>query len=152
MSWQILSVLLVVLTLGGQIRAASPAKISVLRPVEVFQGEIAELQIFADGITAIEATMGKEPLHFFPAENGKYVALIGADVEAKPGMARVLILAVTAEGIASEKQIEVRIKAKAFKKESFKVAPGFDQMTAEAMAEIRREQTAFARAFATTSA
>lgn len=149
---QILSALLVVLTLGGQVRAASPSKISVLRPVEVFQGEIAELQIFADGITFIEATMGKEPVHFFPAENGKYVALIGADVEAKPGVAKVLIRAVTAEGIASEKQIEVRIKAKAFKKESFNVAPGFDQMTAEALAEIRREQAAFARAFATTSA
>jgi murein DD-endopeptidase MepM/ murein hydrolase activator NlpD len=118
----------------------------------VFQGEIAELQIFANGITAIEATMGKEPVHFFPAENGKYVALIGADVEAKPGVARVLIRAVTAEGIASEKQIEVRIKAKAFKKESFNVAPGFDQMTAEALAEIRRERAVFARAFATTSA
>jgi len=73
-------------------------------------------------------------------------------VEAKPGVAKVLIRAVTAEGIAGEKQIEVRIKAKAFKKESFNVAPGFDQMTAEALAEIRREREAFARAFAITSA
>ena len=149
---QILSALPVVLTLGGQVGAASPARISVLRPVEVFQGDIAELRILADGATAIEATMGKEPVHFFPAENGQYVALLGADVEAKPGVAKVFIRAVTAEGIASEKQIEVRIKARAFKKESFNVAAGFDQMKTETLAEIRREQTAFARAFATTSA
>jgi murein DD-endopeptidase MepM/ murein hydrolase activator NlpD len=44
--------------------------------------------------------------------------------------------------------IPVKIKAKAFRRESFNVPPGFDQMTPEALEEIGREQAAFAQAFA----
>jgi murein DD-endopeptidase MepM/ murein hydrolase activator NlpD len=152
MTLQILSAVLLVWTLGGQAQAASPTKISQPKPLEILQGEIAELRIAAKRGSAIEAWMGKEPIHFFPAEDGKYTALIGADVEAKPGLVKVLVRAVTAEGIASERRIEVRIKAKAFKKESFNVAPDFDQMTPEALAEISRERAAFARVYATALA
>jgi len=148
---QILATLLLVISLGDWLYAASATIVSNPQPLEILQGEIAELRIAAEGGSALEAWMGKERVHFFPAQDGHYSALIGADVEAKPGVVKVLVRAVTAEGAASEKQIDVRIKAKAFKKESFKVAPGFDQMTSEALAEIRREQAAFARVFAASS-
>jgi murein DD-endopeptidase MepM/ murein hydrolase activator NlpD len=152
MTLQILSALLLVLTLGDQARPASPTKLSHPKPLEILQGEIAELRIAAERSSAIEAWMGKEPVYFFPAEDRMYTALIGADVDAKPGVVKVLVRAVTAEGIASEKRIDVRVKAKAFKKESFNVPPDFDQMTPETLAEIRRERAAFARAYATASA
>jgi murein DD-endopeptidase MepM/ murein hydrolase activator NlpD len=147
MMLQFLSALLLVLTLGTQLFAASARKMHFSKPIAVLQGEIVELQISADGLTAIEATMGKEPVYFFPAENGSYRALIGADVEAKPGLAKVLVRGFTASGAARERQIEVRINAKAFKKESFTVAQEYDQFTPELLERIRREQEQFAGVF-----
>jgi murein DD-endopeptidase MepM/ murein hydrolase activator NlpD len=141
-----------VTALSVPVGAATTTKAGKPKPLEILQGEIAELSIAAESGSTIEAWMGKEPVHFFPAQNGKYSALIGADVEAKPGVVKVLVRAVTAEGVTSEKHIEFRVKAKAFKKESFNVAPDFDQMTPEALAAIRREQAAFARVFAAGSA
>jgi murein DD-endopeptidase MepM/ murein hydrolase activator NlpD len=140
-----------VISLTAAVGAAT-TKAGNPRPLAIFQGEIAELSIAAERGSTIEAWMGKQPVYFFPAQNGKYSALIGADVEAKPGLVKILVRAVTAEGVTREKHIEVRVKAKAFKKESFNVAPDFDQMTPEALAEIRREQAAFARVFAAGSA
>jgi murein DD-endopeptidase MepM/ murein hydrolase activator NlpD len=136
------------LALAGQVSAAAAAKIQV---VEVLQGEIAELRVAAEGATAVEGWMGKEPVHFFPAESDQYAALIGADVEAKPGVVKVLIRAVSGEGVASERQVEVRIRAKAFKKESFTVAAEFDQFTPDLLDRIRREQEQFARAYAAST-
>jgi murein DD-endopeptidase MepM/ murein hydrolase activator NlpD len=145
---RILATLLLCLALAGQVAAAAAAKIKV---VEVLQGEIAELRVAAEGATAVEGWMGKEPVHFFPAESDQYAALIGADVEAKPGVVKVLIRAVSGEGVASERQVEVRIRAKAFKKESFTVAAEFDQFTPDLLDRIRREQEQFARAYAAST-
>ena len=119
--------------------------------VEVLQGEILELQLSADGIRAIEAKMGKEPVHFFLEENGAYRALIGADVAAKPGMRKILVRAVMASGDTEEREIDVRIKAKAFKQESFTVAAEYDQFTPELLERIRREREQFAQAYASSA-
>jgi murein DD-endopeptidase MepM/ murein hydrolase activator NlpD len=151
MTVQTVLALLLVLTFGGEGAAASALKIKAPTAIELFQGEIAELRVEARGATAIEAWLGKNPLHLFPADRDHYAALVGADVEAKPGVAKILMRAFTAAGVPSERQIRFRIKAKDFKKESFTVAPSFDEMTAETLAEIERERTAFGRAFASSS-
>jgi murein DD-endopeptidase MepM/ murein hydrolase activator NlpD len=127
---------------------ASVTKPSAAKPLELLQGEIAELRHAVAPGGTIEAWMGKEPVHFFPAEDGWHSALIGADVEAKPGTARIVVRIASAQGTVTEKQLDLRIKTKSFKTESFKVDPGFDQMTPETLAEIRRERTAFAQAYA----
>jgi murein DD-endopeptidase MepM/ murein hydrolase activator NlpD len=142
-----LSALLVVLALGGGAGAASAPKLSVQKSLELLQGEIVELRLAADGASAIEAALGKQPVQFFPAGDGKHAALIGADVEAKPGAVKLLIRALSVNGVAREGQTEIRIKAKAFKKESFTVAAEFDQFTPEVFDRIRRDQEQFARAY-----
>jgi murein DD-endopeptidase MepM/ murein hydrolase activator NlpD len=142
--------LLLLLFFAAPAHAASAPKAS--RAVELRQGEITELRVAAQDGAAIEAWMGKEAVYFFPVENGHYAALMGADVDAKPGRATVRVRIVSATGVAREQRIEIRVKAKNFKQESFTVDPGFDQMTPENLAEIRREQAAFARAYAATSA
>jgi murein DD-endopeptidase MepM/ murein hydrolase activator NlpD len=119
--------------------------------IELFQGEIAEFRVVARGATAIQGSVGKNTLQLFPADRDHYAALIGADVEAKPGMAKILIRAFTAGGFITERQIPFRIKAKEFKKEAFSVASSFDQMSPETLAEIERERAAFNRAFASSS-
>ena len=88
-------------------------------------------RLAADGITVIEATMGKEPVQFFPAENGKYAALIGADVEAKPGVAKVADPRLSRQRRCREEQTRFASKPRPSRKESFTVAAGFDQFTPE---------------------
>jgi murein DD-endopeptidase MepM/ murein hydrolase activator NlpD len=147
-SLQALAVLFLALSFAGHASAASAAKSRVPRTVEILQGEIAEVRVAADGATIVEASLGKEPVYFSSMGNGVYGALIGADLEAKAGPAKLRVRAVKADGVAREEHIEIRIKPKPFKRESFTVPPGFDEMTSETLTEIRRERAAFARAFA----
>jgi murein DD-endopeptidase MepM/ murein hydrolase activator NlpD len=144
---QILWGLLVVMCVDGGAAAASAPRSMVSKPIEILQGEIVEMKIPADGVTAFEGRMGKEPIYFFPVENGNFDALIGADVEAKPGLVKILLRGVTASGASRKRQIGVRIKAKAFKQESVTVPAEFDQFTPELLQRIRREQEQFAQIY-----
>jgi len=96
--------------------------------------------------------LGKEKIYFHSNASGELSALVGIDVEAKPAIVKLVLKATTAGGEQRRKEIPLKIKAKAFHKESFNVPPSFDQMSPENLAEIRREQAAFARAFANTAA
>src|SRR4030095_7286754 len=71
-----------------------------------------------------------------------------ADVDAKPGTAKLSLKLTSRGGTQSQREIPFKIKTKAFRKESFNVPPDFDQMTPETLEEIRRERDLFARAFA----
>jgi murein DD-endopeptidase MepM/ murein hydrolase activator NlpD len=144
--------LLVVLSLSEAAGAASAGKAGRGTVLEILQGDVAELHIAAEPGTAIDASLGKEPVRFFPLNDGHYAAMIGADVAAKPGLVNVFVRLAKPAGVVTEQQIAVRIKAKTFRTESFNVAPGFDEMTPEALAEVRREQAAFARVFSAGSA
>ena len=146
----ILSALFLVTNLVSHLPAAGAPKYDELTALEVLQGEIAELQISADGIISMEATMGKEPVHLFRAENGAYHAVIGADVAAKPGLVKILLRSVTTGGVSRERRIDIRIKPKAFKQESFTVASEYDQFTPELLERIRREREQFAQAYASS--
>jgi murein DD-endopeptidase MepM/ murein hydrolase activator NlpD len=150
MAFQAVFVLLLLLTMG-ETAAESTVTIKTPQAIELFQGEIAELRVTARGATIIQGWLGKNLVHLFPLDRNNYAALIGADVDAKPGIVQILIRASTANGANSERQIPFRIKAKNFKKESFTVAPTFDEMTPETLAEIERERAAFGRAFAWSS-
>jgi murein DD-endopeptidase MepM/ murein hydrolase activator NlpD len=142
------ALLLLLMVQNSSAYGAAAAKTTGAKPLELLQGEVAELRLPVEAGSSLQAWMGKEPIHFFPGEDGWHSALIGADVEAKPGTARIIVRMMSAQGTVTEKQIDLRIKTKAFKTESFKVDPGFDQMTSETLAEIRRERTAFAQAYA----
>jgi murein DD-endopeptidase MepM/ murein hydrolase activator NlpD len=148
---RVLLTLLLSFGLIGEAAAASALKIKAPQSIELFQGELAELRLVARGATAIQGSHGKNPLYLFPTDRDHFAALIGADVEAKPGVTKILIRAFTADGASSERQISLRVKPKDFKKESFTVAPSFDEMTPETLAEIERERSAFSRAFASSS-
>jgi len=102
-------------------------------------------------LAQVEGSLGKEKIYFYPGENHTFSALVGVDVEAKPSLAKLAVKVKSTGGAQRQTEIQLKIKAKSFHKESFNVAPSFDQMSPETLAEIRREQEAFMRAFATTS-
>ena len=121
------------------------------KSLEAFQGDVVEVKVSGDDWAQVEASLGKEKIYFYPGENNIFSALVGVDVEAKPSVAKLWIKFKSTGGAQRQTEIPLKIKAKSFHRESFNVPPSFDQMSPETLAEIRREQDAFARAFATTA-
>jgi murein DD-endopeptidase MepM/ murein hydrolase activator NlpD len=131
---------------------AQPSKPGAPRTVEVFQGEITEIKLSAPGVVAAEGRLGSERIYFYPGGKGVFAALLGADLEAKPGAAKILISGTTRSGTPWATQIPLKIKSKAFKSESFSVAQEFDQLGPEVLERIRQEQEQFARVFVVSAA
>jgi murein DD-endopeptidase MepM/ murein hydrolase activator NlpD len=121
------------------------------KPIEIFQGDIIEIKIPGEELTAVEGRMGKTTIPFFSNVSGHYIALVGADLEAKPGVTTVSVKATTSTGRQRENQISLRIRPKAFKKESFSVAKEFEPLSPQALERIRTDREAFTRAFMTSA-
>ena len=119
--------------------------------VEILQGGLAEVRIGGGILAAVDGRVGQTPVYFQQSGRSSFIGLVGADIEAKPGISKLLLLATTRGGVLYERKVPVHVKAKAFRTESFSVPPSFDQMSPETVEEIGREQTDFARAFAFSS-
>ena len=137
--------------LDGYCFGRPAAKASGTRATEIFQGDIVELRIPGIGLSSVEGRMGKAMVPFFPNGSGDYTAFAGVDLEAKPGLVAVIVKGTTTTGIQRDSQISLLIKPKAFKRESFSVAPEFDQLSPEVLERIRKDQDEFARAFMTSA-
>jgi murein DD-endopeptidase MepM/ murein hydrolase activator NlpD len=128
--------------------AAGHSKILWPNPIEIFQGELAEVSVIGADIAVVEGGLGKEKIFFYPIGTAKFSAIIGADVDAKAGTSKLRLIARTRGGGEIRAEVPVKTRVKSFRHESFNVPPGFDQMTPENLEEVRREQAAFTRAFA----
>ncbi len=118
------------------------------KPLEVVQGGLVEVHVSSPEIAFVEGAFGREKIFFDAVGGGVFSALLGADVDTKPGVSKLRLSARMRSGAEAQAEIPVRVVAKTFRQESFKVAPGFDRTTPETLEEIRREQAAFARVFA----
>ena len=133
------------------VHAAARADVHWPNGVEILQGGLAEVRIGGGILAAVEGRVGQTPVYFQQSGSSSFTGLMGADIEAKPGISKLLLLATTRRGTIYERKIPVHIKAKAFRTESFSVPPSFDQMSPETLEEIAREQADFAHAFAFSS-
>jgi murein DD-endopeptidase MepM/ murein hydrolase activator NlpD len=114
---------------------------------EVLQGEIVELRLSGATLVDLQGRIGKESIHFFPAGENGYAAIVGVDLDAKPGPVKIIVKGKTASGEHLERQLELEIKAKAFLQEEFSVPAAFDQLSREVLERIRREQERLERVF-----
>lgn len=130
--------------------AAGRSEIHWPNEVEILQGGLTEIRISGGTLAAVEGRVGQTPV-YFQQSGASFTGLIGADIEAKPGLSKLLLLATTRRGTVYERKVAVHVKAKAFRTESFNVPPSFDQVSPETAEEISREQADFARAFAFSS-
>jgi murein DD-endopeptidase MepM/ murein hydrolase activator NlpD len=137
--------------LAGVAFGAAHPNVSATKPIEVLQGEIAELQIPSHGLSTVAGRLGKEIIPFYRKGDAAYAAVVGIDLEAKPGTVKVIVKDITDAGAHHEIAIALRIKPKLFKKESFSVAAEFDSFTQEVLERIRKEQDEFSRVFATSA-
>jgi murein DD-endopeptidase MepM/ murein hydrolase activator NlpD len=145
------SALLLLSLLAGQLFARPGAKATATQPTEVFQGDIVAIKIPGAGLAVVEGRMGKATVPFYRHASGSYTALVGADLDAKPGVMILTIKGTTTTGTEHNSQVTLRIKPKSFKKESFSVASEFDQLSPETLERIRNDQEEFSRAFASSA-
>jgi murein DD-endopeptidase MepM/ murein hydrolase activator NlpD len=149
---RILGIAIALLPLFDGYSFGRPAgKLAAPNTIEIFQGEIVELKVPGVGLTAVEGRMGKATIPFFSSGSGHYAALVGADLEAKPGLVTVSVKSTTSTGTQRDSQTTLRIKPKSFKKESFSVAAEFDQLSPDTIERIRQDQEQFFRAFMTSA-
>jgi murein DD-endopeptidase MepM/ murein hydrolase activator NlpD len=137
-------------TLGlsfGVVFAGSTSQKLEAKPTQILQGDIAELRVSGTGLISVEGRIGKETIRFYPAGREIYSALIGVDLQAKPGLTKILLRATTRNGGHREGQITLNIKPKKFQEESFSVPQEFDQFSPDVLERIRLDQERFARAF-----
>ena len=116
--------------------------------LEVSQGEILELRVSGLGLTAVEGSLGKNKILFYPGEDQKYSALVGIDLDTKPRTLNVIIKSTTRAGTQRQVAIPIKIKAKAFPQESFTVAAEFDELGPALLERIRQEQEQLDQLFA----
>ena len=132
-------------------RAEQPQPLLLSAPVEIAQGGINELEVAGTDLVSVEGTFGKEKIPFYRNAQGNFMALLGIDLEAKPGSEILHLKSTSRDGRSRESAIPVAITAKSFPQENFSVAPAFDQLTPEVLERIRNEQQQFARVFLTSA-
>ncbi len=114
----------------------------------MLQGGLTEVHVSGQNLAGVEGRLHTTPIFFYLSGADSFTAIIGADVEAKPGSSKLVLRATNRAGTSVDRVIPFKVKAKAFRTESFNVPPAFDEMSSETLEEIRREQAAFARTFA----
>ncbi|MGH7823955.1 MAG: M23 family metallopeptidase [Candidatus Binatia bacterium] len=143
--------LLVVLAAAGLLFAARSEQVAAatvsVNSREVLQGEIVELKLSGAAVADVKGRMGKESIYFYPAGKNGYAAIVGVDLEAKPGSVKIIIEGKTESGELLERQFDLDIKANAFQREEFSVPAAFDQLSADVIKRIRRERERLDRVF-----
>ena len=144
--------LLAVYLSSSDVSAAELFRLRLPTHVEILQGAIVELKIFGEGLSAVEGRWGKETIHFYPIRPASFAAIVGADLEAKPGVSKITIKATNQAGAHHEAEVILKTVAKSFRQESFTVAEAFDQLSPETLERIRRDRADFGLAFSATLA
>lgn len=120
--------------------------------LKISRGEIVELKVYGKGLSSVEGRWAETNLPFYPIAPESYATIIGVDLEAKPGASKITITARNDAGRQRRAQTIVQTLPKAFREESFTVAPGFDRLSPESLELIRIERADFALAFSTSAA
>jgi murein DD-endopeptidase MepM/ murein hydrolase activator NlpD len=149
----VLRALVLLLCLSASVvHATEPFPLSWPARLKVPRGEIVELKVYGEGLSWVEGRWDKGNLSFYPVASGLFAAIIGVDLEAKPGTSKITITATNDAGRQRQAETIVQTVSKVFRQESFNVASGFDQLSPEALELIRTERADFALAFATPAA
>ena len=137
---------------GSAVHATEPFPLNWPSRLKIPRGEIVELKIYGEGLSSVEARWAEQNLPFYALAPGLFAAIIGVDLEAKPGVSKIAITATNDAGRQRRAETIVQTLSKAFRQESFAVASSFDQLSPEALELIRIERADFALAFSTPAA
>ncbi len=106
--------------------------------LEAFQGEIVAVRVSGPKLEGVRAIRKKVVIPFFPTASGDYQALLGVDLDEKPGSMKVMILASGQRPM--QLPVFLRVRKKKFPTERLSVSKAFDQFDAATLKRIRLEQ------------
>ncbi len=109
------------------------------RSEAVLQGEILRIMIFGQNVAEIMGQLDERMIPFFTVQDGTSLALVGIDMEQKPGPRRVVIKGRSVSGATQESSFDFLVKAKRFPEERFSVPPSFDHLDQATLKRIRDE-------------
>ena len=87
--------------------AAGRTEIHWPNAVEILQGGLTEIRIGSGALAEVEGRVGQTPVYFQQSGASSFTGLIGADIEAKPGLSKLLLLATTRSGTLYERKVPV---------------------------------------------
>jgi hypothetical protein len=129
--------------LGGE----TPWTVS-LKSREVSQGGVVEIKVSGADMAWVTGFLRNQEVSFFPAEDGSHGALLGVDLEEKPGPVGIIIKGLTKGGGKGEQPLSLRVKERLFPQENISVPAAFDRIDETTRKRIQREQAEMARLWA----
>lgn len=126
---------------------ALPLSVS-LTPPEVFQGGIVKITVAGEGGAEVSGALPGRRIPFFPTEEGILFALLGVDLEQRPGPLEIILKGKGRGGENWEKPVLIRIKGKSFPREELSVPPSFDRIDEASRKRIEKEQAVLDRLWA----
>src|SRR4051794_13942691 len=115
-----------------------------VRPAEIYQGGVAEIMVSGQGVAEVKARRRAEDLVVFSVEAGYYAALVGIDIDDKPGKAEISLSGRSA-GESWSRTAAITVKHKDFPREEITVPASFDRLDAATLERIKKEQAALNR-------
>lgn len=131
--------------------AASHAGTVSLAPAQVFQGGIVRITVSGEEWEEIGGFLQNRSLAFFPAGAGVYFALLGVDLEQRPGPLEITVAGRSKVKEKWERSVRLRIKKKVFAREELAVPPSFDRIDEATRKRIEREQETLDRLWASAT-
>jgi murein DD-endopeptidase MepM/ murein hydrolase activator NlpD len=131
--------------------AAQSNAFVITAPAAIAQGGVAEVELNGPQLEMVKGRFGKQEIVFSRAQPANFSALLGVDLEAKPGPAKLHLSAMMLDGSKRNADVALSITPQTFPQESFTVAAEFDQLTPDVLERVRREQEQFTRAFSASS-
>jgi murein DD-endopeptidase MepM/ murein hydrolase activator NlpD len=111
----------------------------VVRPTQVFQGGVAEIVISGSMLAELKARRGAEEIPIFQTEPGSYAALVGIDMDEKPGKFEIALSGRSPDE-AWSRTAAITVRRREFPREEISVPPAFDQLDAATLDRIKKEQ------------
>ena len=125
--------------------AGDPPWTISLTSSQVYQGGIVKIEVSVRSFSKIKGALRSQEIPFRLSERGSYTALLGVDLEEKPGPIGLLIQGWNQAGQQREELITLRVREKAFPKEDISVPTSFDRIDEATRKRIEKEQAQLTR-------
>ena len=136
----LLAFFLLCLSAASAFAEEAPRAVTV-EPAEVFQGGIARIKVSGKEIAGVKALLGDKQVMFYPAEGGSHSALLGVDLEQRPGPIEIRVQGWNQSGERWEGQATIQVRLKEFPQETLSVPADFDRIDSATRKRIEMEQT-----------
>lgn len=125
---------------AGSSFATQPIWTVAAKSREVFQGGVAEIRISGDAVVAAKGFLRDREIVFFTEDGGFYTALVGVDLEEKPGPMKIVLRGWSRAGEEIEKPLTLQVKKRGFPEEKLSVDAAFDRLDEATQKRIETEQ------------